>query len=155
MNAVKGPGADPDDHVFALLDHALRRLRADVQAHMARAAAGGPDLPDLSTLRTSQLRLLTLTPDDGLRVGDLAARAGMTAQALGEFVRSLVSGGLLTVEPDPRDRRARVVRRTASGRAVAQATEDGIRAMEQEWAGRLGADRWEAMRAVLGDVARG
>ncbi|WP_088288997.1 MarR family winged helix-turn-helix transcriptional regulator [Kineosporia sp. A_224] len=153
MNSVKGPD---DDHVFALLDHALRRLRADVQAHMTRAAASGrPDLPDLTTLRTSQLRLLTLTPDDGLRVGDLAARAGMTAQALGEFVRSLVRDGLLTVEPDPRDRRARVVRRTASGRAVAQAAEDGIRAMELDWAERLGADRWDAMRAVLGDVARG
>jgi hypothetical protein len=41
----------------------------------------------------SHLRLLSLTPVEGMRVTDLAARVGMTKQALGEFVATLQGWG--------------------------------------------------------------
>jgi hypothetical protein len=43
----------------------------------------------------AQLRLLSLTPPEGIRVTDLASRLRMTKQALGEFAHALEAKGLL------------------------------------------------------------
>ncbi|WP_433786930.1 MarR family winged helix-turn-helix transcriptional regulator [Actinomycetospora sp. CA-101289] len=52
---------------------------------------------------------------DGTRVSDLAERAAMTKQAVGELIRHLAAHGYLTVEPDLDDRRAKRVALTERG----------------------------------------
>lgn len=133
---------DLPDHVFALLDGAMGVLRQDMDGR------GGPPLG----MRTSQIRLLSLTPEEGMRVTALAQRVGMTAQALGEFVRDLEAMDVLEVVPDPADRRARIVRPTAKGRRAAEESEQAIKAMEAAWRDRIGPRRWDAMRKVLLEV---
>ena len=48
------------------------------------------------------------------RTSDMAARAGITKQSMGEVVRELADLGILEVHPDPEDRRAKLVSYTDS-----------------------------------------
>lgn len=150
---MTGVKEDRPDHIFVLLDEALRALRPElselnVEPGVRRRMRG---------LRSSQLRLLGLTPPDGLRVTDLAERVGMTKQALGEFATALEERGLMETVRDERDRRVRILRPTRAGRDVARASDRAIREMEQGWRARVGAERWDAMRAglaAIGEAAR-
>lgn len=139
---------DFPDHVFSALDLALRALRADLDAETSRSAVGAR----LAGLRTSQLRLLSLTPAEGMRVTDLAARVGMTKQALGEFASALEAQGLLESARDPADGRVRLLRPTALGREVAQLSDRTIRTMEARWRDQIGAGRWDAMKQTLLEI---
>ena len=56
--------------------------------------------------------------DAGTRVSVLAERAHMTKQAMAELVAHLEAHGYVERIPDPDDRRAKLVRATARGRAV-------------------------------------
>lgn len=60
--------------------------------------------------------LVPLAEEDGLRMGELAARARLSKQAMTTLVRSVEEAGLVVREPDPADGRASVVRLTARGR---------------------------------------
>src|SRR4051812_22604347 len=53
--------------------------------------------------------------DNGTRIIDLAARMGTTKQFAGRLVQELTARGLVETTPDPTDRRAILVRGTASG----------------------------------------
>lgn len=134
-----------DAHVFELLDRSLRLLRDDMLARTADT--------DLAWVRSSQHRVLSMVPLGGIRVGDLAAAAGMTPQSMGEFARELERRGLLRTERDEGDKRVRLLVPTAEGAAVAAAGDRAVRAMEQSWRDRLGPERWDVMREVLADLA--
>jgi DNA-binding MarR family transcriptional regulator len=94
-----------------------------------------------------------------MRVTDLAARVGMTKQALGEFVATLEEAGLVEVTVDQRDRRVRLVRPTAAGRRLQGQVESAIAELERRWRDEVGEQRWAAFREVLaqigGDAAAG
>ena len=89
--------------------------RCSAWSWAASSASSGRPVP--SGLRTSQLRMLSMTPADGMRVTDLAERVGMTKQALGEFANELEEQGMLESVRDPADRRVRIVRPTRRGLA--------------------------------------
>ena len=95
------------DHILALLGYVLEGFRRDLSETLHGRAG----------LRPSQLRLLSLTPADGMRVTDLAERVGMTKQALGEFANDLEERGLMESVRDPDDRRVRILRPTRRGQA--------------------------------------
>jgi DNA-binding MarR family transcriptional regulator len=82
-------------------------------------------------------------------VTDLAARVGMTKQALGEFVATLEQAGLVEVAVDRRDRRVRLVRPTAAGRRLQRVVESAFAEIERDWRERVGAERWITFRRVL------
>ena len=132
-------------HLLELFDLAFRRLRSEMDGAMAGEAAG---------LRSSQLRLLSLTPQAGMRVTALAARAGMTKQALGELVTGLEAAGHVEVVVDPSDRRVRVVRPTPRGRRLTDHMHAEIAALEGQLAALVGSRRWATFRAVLAEVGR-
>ena len=89
---------------------------------------------------------------DGSRLTDLAERAMITKQAVGEAVSDLERLGYVVREPDPADRRAKIIRLTERG-AAAQATgRQVIDSIEREWAERFGEDAVAAMREVLTGV---
>ncbi len=146
MNSVKD---DVPDHILALLGLVMDGVRRDV--HAATAAVGGRS--PARGLRSSQIRLLSLTPTDGMRLTDLAVRVGMTKQALGEFATGLEQQGLLETVRDPTDRRVRILRPTRRGRQAVAAAGAVIDAVEQEWRDRLGPRKWDRMRALLVEAA--
>ncbi len=90
---------------------------------------------------------------DGTRLTELAARARMTKQSVGEVTSDLEQRGYVERVPDPSDGRAKIIRLTERGRA-AQALGVGlIDEIEQEWAERFGAERVAALREALEAIA--
>ncbi len=86
---------------------------------------------------------------EGSRLTDLAERARMTKQSVGEVTSDLEQRGYVERVPDPSDGRAKIIRLTERGRA-AQALGVGlIDEIEQEWAERFGAERVTALREAL------
>jgi DNA-binding MarR family transcriptional regulator len=86
---------------------------------------------------------------EGTRLTELAARARMTKQSVGEVTSDLEQRGYVERVPDPSDGRAKIIRLTERGRA-AQALGLGlIDEIEQEWAERFGAERVTALREAL------
>jgi DNA-binding MarR family transcriptional regulator len=86
---------------------------------------------------------------DGTRLTELAERARMTKQSVGEVTSDLEQRGYVERVPDPSDGRAKIIRLTERGRA-AQALGVGlIDELEQEWAERFGAERVAALRDAL------
>ena len=86
---------------------------------------------------------------EGTRLTDLAERARMTKQSVGEVTSDLEQRGYVERVPDPSDGRAKIIRLTERGRA-AQALGVGlIDEIEQEWAERFGAERVAALRDAL------
>jgi DNA-binding MarR family transcriptional regulator len=86
---------------------------------------------------------------EGTRLTDLAERARMTKQSVGEVTSDLEQRGYVERVPDPSDGRAKIIRLTERGRA-AQALGVGlIDEIEQEWAERFGAEHVAALREAL------
>ncbi len=139
------------DHLPALLGQVLDDLRRDLASESAALRADDASDP-LRGLRWSQLRLLSLTPRDGLRVTDMADRVGMTKQALGEFANVLEERGLLESVRDPTDRRVRILRPTAQGLQAVAAGDEVIARVEERWRARLGQRRWDQLRRLLREV---
>lgn len=62
--------------------------------------------------------LVVIGRADTIRVGDAAARIGMSLPSASRLIRRLESRGYLTTERDETDRRATLVRLTAEGHRV-------------------------------------
>ncbi|HSC01945.1 MAG TPA: MarR family transcriptional regulator [Solirubrobacteraceae bacterium] len=86
---------------------------------------------------------------EGTRLTDLAERAFMTKQSVGEVVSDLEQRGYVERVPDPRDGRAKIIRLTGRGQEAMALGRELIDEIEQEWAERYGADRVAALRDAL------
>jgi DNA-binding MarR family transcriptional regulator len=76
----------------------------------------------------------------GSRLTDLAHSAGMSKQAMGDLVDQCEAWGLVTREPDPHDKRARILRFTASGLDWLQAFRTAVSQAEAEFRQAVGTD---------------
>jgi DNA-binding MarR family transcriptional regulator len=127
--------------LIALVDRANRALQADMVRSSHR---GGYD----ATRPAHTALFSTLTSPEGERTVDLAQRAGITRQSMGEVVRDLVELGVVELVPDPADGRAKLVRYTSVGRAQARMGLQHIHDLELRFVEELG-DDYEAARRVL------
>jgi DNA-binding MarR family transcriptional regulator len=90
---------------------------------------------------------------DGMRLTELAERANVTKQSIGEIVDDLVARGYAQRIPDPEDRRAKLVCLTERGEA-AQAFGLGLFGkLEKRWGERYGAERIAGLRELLEEIA--
>jgi DNA-binding MarR family transcriptional regulator len=95
--------------------------------------------------------LVPLFERDGLRLGELAAAARLSKQAMTGLVRRCEADGLVERDPDPLDGRAFNVRLTDRGRDVQAAAEEILGELDDELARSLGArDRDALIRALKG-----
>ena len=92
---------------------------------------------------------------EGSRLTELAERAMITKQAVGEAVTDLERLGYVRREPDPEDRRAKIIRLTEKGAAAQQVGRDVIDSIEREWAERFGEEAVASMRELLTGVVAG
>jgi DNA-binding MarR family transcriptional regulator len=90
---------------------------------------------------------------DGTRLTDLAERAHMTKQSVGEVVSELERLRYLDRVADPRDGRAKIIRLTERGRAAQALGREVIDDIEREWAERYGGERIAALREALEAIA--
>jgi DNA-binding MarR family transcriptional regulator len=86
---------------------------------------------------------------EGSRLTELAERALMTKQSVGEVTTDLEQRGYVERVPDPNDGRAKIIRLTERGRAAQALGLELIADIEREWAERFGQDRIAALRDAL------
>jgi DNA-binding MarR family transcriptional regulator len=96
--------------------------------------------------------LVPLFEQDGLRMGELAARARLSKQTMTTMVRLLEREGLVTRERDPKDGRAFRVRLTARARRFRPVAEQVLRELHEEVGERLSRRRRAALAAALKEV---
>lgn len=133
---------DPSTPTLMFIAH-----RAAEAAVMAAVAAGGAD-----DLTLAQARLLQRMDPNGIRVTELAERAGVTKQTAGALVDQLEATGYVRRAPDPVDARARLVTLTDKGLALCHASAAQVVSIEQQWRKHLGAKRYHDLRAALVDL---
>lgn len=128
-------------------------LRAAYNALAARIFASvvtGTEFDDLRPSHGNAMEQLEL--EDGLRLTDLAARAGITAQSMGELVDDLEVKGYLERRPDPGDRRAKRIHLTDRGLKNARVAKRATADVEDHLAGLLGQERYDLLRGTLEDI---
>jgi DNA-binding MarR family transcriptional regulator len=90
-----------------------------------------------------------IDPVHGSRLTELAERANMTKQSVGEVTSDLEERGYVERIADPLDGRAKIIRLTPRGRHAHSIGRELIDDLEGEWAQRFGTKRIEALRASL------
>ena len=90
-----------------------------------------------------------IDPESGSRLTELAERALMTKQSVGEVVTDLVQRGYVERVADPSDGRAKIIRLTERGRDAYVLGRQLIDEIERDWAERYGEDRLSALREAL------
>ena len=130
-------------HFGRLLGHAMRRFDArvlDLMAHNVDVPLALSNLAARAQVSAAHVHITRHLELNGTRLTDLAERAGMSKQAMGDLVDQCEAWGLVTREPDPRDARARVVRFTPTGLAWLQAFKDAVAQAEREFRNEVGAE---------------
>jgi DNA-binding MarR family transcriptional regulator len=93
--------------------------------------------------------------EQGSRLTDLADRAGLTKQAVGEAVAELERKGYLERVPDPEDGRAKIIKLTQRGVEAALTGRRLFAEIENEWAERYGEERVTSLRDCAEEIAAG
>ena len=148
MRVTENTVPPPDDgwrqtHLGRLLGHAMRRFDERVlhlMAHNVDVPLALSHLAARDQVGAAHVHIKRHLPLGGSRLTELAARAGMTKQAMGDLVTQCEAWGLIVREPDPHDARARQVRFTATGLAWLQAFREAVRQAEAEFRAEVGAD---------------
>jgi DNA-binding MarR family transcriptional regulator len=128
-----------------LLRTAYNTLSADI--YRALLAAG---VTDMRPAHGNAMEMLAI--EDGLRLTDIASRAGMAPQSMGEVVDDLVAKGYVERREDPDDRRAKRIYLTRKGRATAQASGVAVMNLEQRLVTLMGEAQYRRMRRQLAGI---
>jgi DNA-binding MarR family transcriptional regulator len=110
---------------------------------MARVQARVPEA------RLAHTTLLPHIDLDGTRQTEIARRAGISKQAVGQLVDDMVGLGMLARVPDPADGRAQLVRFTDEGIAQLLAGLDVLDAIEVDLGADVGATLLQRLRRDL------
>jgi DNA-binding MarR family transcriptional regulator len=130
-------------HLGRLLGHAARRFDERVLELMANNIDVPLALSNLAAraqVGAAHVHITRHVALEGTRLTDLARRAGMTKQAMGDLVDQCEAWGLVVRDPDPRDTRARLVRFTPTGLAWLSAFRAAVQQAEAEFRDEVGAD---------------
>ena len=133
------------ENIGRLLLHAQRDFDAELNARLRER--GYPDV------RLAHSALFAHIDPEGTRSSELAERAGMTKQGMGQLVADLEKKGYVERVEDPADRRAKLVRLTKKGRHHVREAREIIGEIEETCVRRLGEGRLETLRAILKDLS--
>ncbi len=140
------PAPPPDErwrqtHLGRLLGHASRRFDERV-LHLMANDVGVPlalaNLAARAQVGAAHIHITRHLALDGSRLTELAQRAGMSKQAMGDLVTQCEAWGLVAREADPADARARLVRFTPTGLAWLQAFREAVAQAEAEFRAEVG-----------------
>jgi MarR family transcriptional regulator, organic hydroperoxide resistance regulator len=138
-------GVDRSDIGFLL---AKASQRWNELLHEQLVAAGFPEVrPSYGSV------LVPLFEEDGLRMGEIAARARLSKQTMTTLVRLVERDGLVELVSDSRDRRAIRVHLTARGRELEPVARTVLGRFERAATRTLGIDRLESLRRALVDLS--
>src|SRR3712207_2373140 len=137
-----GPGRRPN---IAELLHGPFQILVD-ELHEGLAEAGYPDI------RPAHGNVFGHIRKEGSRLTELAERAQLTKQTMGYLVDYLEERGYVKREPDPGDRRAKIVRLTGEGRELVGVAREIMGRIESQRAELLGKERMEQLRKLLKEL---
>src|SRR3954468_11673643 len=132
-----------DTHLGRLLGHASRRFDQRVlslMAHNVDVPLGLSNLAARAQVGAAHVHITRHLALDGSRLTDLAERANMTKQAMGDLVTQCEAWGLVIRQPDPLDARARQGKFTEAGLAWLRAFGEAVRQAETEFRAEVGED---------------
>jgi DNA-binding MarR family transcriptional regulator len=136
---------DQQENIGRLLLRAQRDFDAELNARLRER--GYPDV------RLAHSALFAQIDPEGTRSSELAERAGITKQGMGQLVADLEKKGYVERVEDPADGRAKLVRLTNKGRRHVRDAREIIGEIEEAYALRLGEGRLETLRAILEDIS--
>ena len=128
----------------SLLNAAGTRLSAELD-HALRAAG-------FMDVRAAHAPVFMAIDPDGTRVTELAERAAMSKQAVGELIRHLAEHSYLTVTPDRTDRRAKKVELTERGWEALDLGERVIADFDAWLEQAVGHDQVTQLRGILARI---
>lgn len=128
-----------------LLDIASDALFAEFRTELEQSEFGD--------IRPTHGCVFRFVQGEGLRLTDIAERAKLTKQSVGEIVDDLVARGYAQRIPDPDDRRAKLICLTERGETAQAYGRKLFAKVEKRWAERYGADRIAALRELLEEIA--
>lgn len=132
----------PDRRMLgALLRQPLQALVAEVNRSLV---ADG-----FSDLRPAHSAVFVNLGLEGVRISDLAERAGMTKQSMGALISYLEERGYVSVRPDPTDGRAKVVRRTKKGTDSHEPARRVIASVQEKWSRLLDPGEMDELMRLL------
>jgi DNA-binding MarR family transcriptional regulator len=130
-------------HLGRLLGHAMRRFDERVlhlMAHNIDVPLALSNLAARAQITAAHIHITRHLDLVGTRLTELAQKAGMSKQAMGDLVDQCEAWGLVTREADARDARARLVRFTPTGLLWLQAFREAVAQAEREFRLEVGAD---------------
>ena len=125
-----------------LLVQMTRLFRKDLFARLS-------DQAGLAGIRPSHLHVFANMVGGGRRLTELADAASMSLSSMQELVDDLERRGIVEREPDPSDRRAKLIVLTEKGLAALAPAGSIIEGLERDYADRIGDERFEAMCLAL------
>jgi DNA-binding MarR family transcriptional regulator len=129
----------------ALMDLAVEAMYVDFRQLLEEAG--------ITDVRPTHGCVFRFLHADGMRLTELAHLAGLTKQSVGEIVDDLAGLGYLERFPDPTDKRAKLIRLTPKGLEAQRIGFSLFEQLESDWAETFGADRIDALRSLLEEVA--
>lgn len=100
-------------------------------------------------LELAHLNVLQYPGPEGARPSELAARLGMSKQALNYLLGELERLGYVERRPDPDDLRSKRIALTSRGSSVVPVIREAVCEVENEWAEQLGRSRFDQLRELL------
>jgi DNA-binding MarR family transcriptional regulator len=131
-----------------LLVNLLRLFRAEL-------ALRGESGADVEGIRPAHLQVFGVIKADGSRLTDLADSAGLSLSSMAELVDDLESLGYVQRQPDPSDRRAKLVGLTPSGWRAIRTGRAIIEQIENDWGSRIGHQHFATMCRSMQDLLDG
>jgi len=130
-------------HLGRLLGHAMRRFDARVlhlMAHNVDVPLALSNLAARAQVSAAHVHITRHLSLQGSRLSELADRAGMTKQAMGDLVTQCEAWGLVQRTADKQDARARRIAFTPTGLAWLSAFEQAVAQAEAEFKQEVGTD---------------
>jgi DNA-binding MarR family transcriptional regulator len=147
MKNIRGPDELKSiDHIGADLWRAFRNYERAMFDRVAREGYEDISLADSD--------ILVFVGAKGARPANIAIWRRVTKQSVNEQVHSLIKRGYLVMESDPDDKRAKIVRYTKKGIAMARALQKVKHTLNEEVLSFLGATKLDALSKMLGAIER-
>lgn len=127
--------------LIALVERANRALQSD----MVRRA----HLDGHTEVKMAHNSVFGFLHAEGARAADMAVRAGITRQSMGEVIRDMVALDLLEMKADPDDRRAKIVTYTEHGLDVSWDGFEYLADLEERFEQEFGEQEYAVVRDVL------
>src|SRR3954447_2903708 len=131
-----------------LIGALLRQPLQVVRQHML----AGLHAHGFDDLEAAHLVLLQYPGPHGLRPSELAARVGMTKQAVNYQLGHLERLGYLARRADPDDQRSKRIALTERGYAVIPVIREAVAEVEATWSRQLGSERFAELRKLLHEL---